>query len=231
MSNLLRLALVLLPLTACVTEAPEPEVDEAISEEDAGKADEVQAYKHYLLYADERGPKLVRAHGGALRCPDDVVREVCEIDQYAISPTAGFTTPTDVLIDELEQHPVIIRGRLVRVSSTDTVHLRASTLHRGLTSVVPFVPTCYRMKKVDGIETEFTRLDGSKVTTAQVTYFDDVDPTPDYWGQPTPAVQAQLDEAVEQSKTRTVFACGTVEAASYYNPNTSFWASQVFTSL
>jgi hypothetical protein len=224
----LRLLATIFALTACVTEEP-TDVDDAITEDEAGKADEVQAYKHYLIVAGWQGDELtgrylLRAGGGKLRCPDDVVRERCEITDYDLVPTLGLDESPTVILDEIEDHPMIARGRLVRTDD-DRVYLRMSALTRGLTTVQPSSPTtCFRLTPAAHTHT-ITKLDTSTVVKVQTLYWDYVDPTPDFWGQPTPAVQAKIDAALAVSGTRPVYTCGSIDKRE---TGDLYWAEQVF---
>ena len=70
-----------------------------------------------------------------------------------------------------------------------------------------------------------TKLDTSTITKVQTLYWDYVDPTPDFWGQPTPAVQAQIDAALALSGTRPVYTCGSIDKR---DTGDLYWAEQVF---
>jgi len=229
MTNLNLLALLALTISGCVTDDAAPDIDDAISEDEAGKADEVQAYKHYVLVAGEPGDEgtgryLARAGGGKLRCPDDVVRERCEITDYDLVPTAGLHEVPGVLVDEVEDHAMILRGRLVRTDD-DRVYLRMSAVTRGLTTVQPSPGvTCFRIKP-SGPYFTISKIETSTTVPTQTLYWDYVDPTPDFWGQPTPAVQAKIDAALAVSGTRPVYTCGSIDKR---DSGDLFWAEQVF---
>lgn len=227
MTNL-RLVLLALALPACMSDEIS-DLDEAITEDEVGKADEVQAYKHYLLVAGDPGDVgtgryLVRAGGGRLRCPDDVVRDRCEITDYDLVMTSGLDEVPGVLIDELETTPMIARGRLVRTDD-DRVYLRMSALTRGITTVVPSGVACYRVVP-SGSSYVLAKLDApSIIVKPRTLYFDDVDPTPDFWGQPTPAVQADIDDALAMSASRPVYTCAALDKR---DSGMLVWAQQVF---
>lgn len=228
MTNLRLFATVLVLVSACVTDEPS-DLDDAITEDEAGKADEVQAYKHYVLVTGEPGDEgtgkyLVRAGGGKLRCPNDVVAERCEISDYDLVPTLGLAEVPGVIIDEIEDHAMIVRGRLVRTAD-QRVYLRMSALTRGLTTVQPSIgTTCFRLTPSAHTHV-LTKLDTTTTVKTQTLYWDYVDPTPDFWGQPTPAVQAKIDAALAVSGTRPVYTCGTLDKRE---SGTLYWAEQVF---
>lgn len=228
-----------LPLFACATD-PEPlDTDEPLDWTEADKADTTGAYRHYLLAADpdtegERTIWMSRAGGGTLRCPDDVVRERCEVTAYDFLPTLALRENPEAVFAELLDRAMIARGRLVRTDD-GRVYLRASTLTRGLTSVAPW-GACYRLRARttegncpdDGsacVAYDLEQLDKTVVESPQVLFFDDVDPTPDFWGQPTPEVQALIDEALAVARTNAVYACGSVDRR---DTGDLFWANQVF---
>src|SRR5687768_130658 len=107
--------------TACVDEPPssDDDIDDAIGEDELGKTDSAGAYRHYLLWADptddnEAGKRyLARAGGGSLRCPDEVVRDVCELTLEDLVPATGSKIDPNIVFDELADHAVIVRGRMV----------------------------------------------------------------------------------------------------------------------
>ncbi len=222
----LRLLLLALVLPSCIDS--DDDVDDAITEDELGKADQVQAYKHYLLVSGEPGEQgtgryLTRAGGGKLRCPDDVVRERCEISDFDLVATPGLHEEPGVVVDELETTPMIARGRLVRTA--DRVYLKMSSLTRGITTVMPSGVGCYRIVP-SGNYYVLAKLDApSTIVKPQTLYFDDVDPTPDFWGQPTPAVQADIDAALEQATTRPVYTCAGLDKR---DSGMLVWAQQVF---
>ena len=228
MTNLRFCATVLVLVSGCVTDEPS-DLDDAITEDEAGKADEVQAYKHYVLVTGELGDAgtgkyLVRAGGGKLRCPNDVVAERCEISDYDLVPTLGLDESPLAVLDEIEDHAMIVRGRLVRTDD-QRVYLRMSAITRGLTSVQPSPGvTCFRIKP-SGPYFTISKIEASTIVKTQTLYWDYVDPTPDFWGQPTPAVQAKIDAALAVSGTRPVYTCGTLDKR---DSGTLFWAEQVF---
>jgi hypothetical protein len=224
------LCLSALLVSACAV-APGDEVDEPLTETDAGKADEIGDYRHYLLWAepseDGTGPRhLARAGGGSLRCPDGVIREVCDIEAFDFLPTLGLRESPDAVFDELAEHAMISRGRLVR---TDTrVYLRASALTRGITGVEP-AGTCYRIRpRTEDPFFDLEQLDTDVTEATPVLFFDNVDPSPDFWGQPTAAVQARIDAALELARTRPVFTCGEMDRR---DTGDLYWASQVFAPM
>lgn len=218
-----RLALCCL-LAACAA-APADDVDDAVDGAEADKADSTGAYRHYLLWAEPSdGTRwLARAGGGSLRCPDDVVREACEVTSADFLPTLGLDATPDVVFDELERHAMIARGRLIRTDE-GRVYLRASALTRGLTEVTPS-GACYRIRSATPGAYALELLDHATVEQPQVLFFDEVDPTPDFWGQSTPDVQAQLDAALELAATRPVYTCGALDRR---DTGDLWWANQVF---
>ncbi|HEY4179542.1 MAG TPA: hypothetical protein VGM90_22030 [Kofleriaceae bacterium] len=242
MSNLFRFALVLLPVTACMSAAgddgSDTDVDDAIS--DAGKTDQVQALKHYVLFMRDSATYVVRANGGAMRCEDNTLAEQCKIDFIGLVGPGGIGGSREAMIDELNDHPLLVSGHLAKVTADPTIYLRASSVTPALTSVVPPVgpdhpdttipASCYQLRQQADASIKYTRVDGTKMTLASVTEFDAVDPTPDDWGQPTPAVQAQIDKALAASKTHTVYACGFLDFRTDVH---QWWfdASQVFANL
>lgn len=217
----MRCLFLLLPLTACLDAS---DVDEPIDDADVAKADSVGAYRHYLLAHDPAHPDyrlLSRAGGGTLRCPQtgDVATQ-CSISQDDLQLTTHDSL--DVVYDELGDHPILARGRMVRASD-GRIYLRASALTRGITSVVP-TGLCYRITVIDGVD-RLAKLDSTLVEKKAGFEFDDVDPTPDFWGQPTPAVQAKIDAGLALAATRPVYTCGDVDRRDTGN---LFWAQQLF---
>jgi len=210
--------LFLLAFSACVDTA---ETDEPIDEADVAKADTAGAYRHYLLAIDPDHPDyrlLSRANGSTLRCPETgEVAEHCSITEQDLQLTTHDAL--DVVIDELEDHPIIARGRMVRTTD-GRIYLRASALTRGITSVVP-TGLCYRISASG----QLAKLDSSVVEKSQALEFDYVDPTPDFWGQPTPAVQAKIDAGLALAATRPVYTCGDMDRRDTGN---LFWAQQLF---
>ena len=221
-------------IAACIADTADPAIDEALTEVEGGKADEVGDYRHYLLWADPSADDrfwMARAGGGALRCPDDVVRETCEVTSLDVVPTSGLRANPDTVFDELHDHAMIARGRLIRTVD-DRVYLRASALTRGLTVVTP-TASCYRLRAAGTCSStsepcypyNLERLDSTTVEHPQVLFFDNVDPTPDFWGQPTPAVQEQIDRALVLAQSRPVYTCGELDRR---DTGDLWWANQVF---
>jgi hypothetical protein len=219
-----RIALLLVTATACIDEATEP-FDDAVADTD-GKADAADA-RHYLLTServpgDPEARTLRRAGGGKLRCPDGEVAEACAIVDFETTP--GLSATAAVLLDEVEDHPIILRGRIVK-RADERIVLRVSAATRGITSVDPTPSICYRLRPTTGLHYRFERLDTAETIESWHLYFDDVDPTPDFWGQPTPAVQAKIDDALRLAATRPVYSCGGFETRE---GEAWFWGSQVF---
>jgi hypothetical protein len=194
---------------------------EATAFADEGKADSI--VRHYLLWdvAETSEPGIRgyyrRAGGGKLRCPDNAIRERCTFDSSDIQLSSIFASTPEQIVDELEVQPMIARGRLV--VSDGRVQLRITGLTRAITSVVP-TATCYRIRPLTTagncpvgsepfcFDNEFQRLDTSTTDIVGYMSFDEVDPTPDFWGQPTPAVQAKIDDALLLARARPVYTCG-----------------------
>ena len=214
------------------------EVDDAIDAEE-GKADSIS--RHYLLWAaSSQHPGTLgyyaRAGGGELRCPDGEIRERCELSAEDLELSSRFSATTSAqVIDELEDHSIIARGRIVQ--SGDRIYLYATALTRGITSVVPTTP-CYRIQPLSTAgncpvgsepfcyQNEFTQLDTSDVTLVEHIYLDGADPTPDFWDQATPAVQAKIDAGLLLARSRPVYTCGEIEERAA--DDHWFWGSQLF---
>ena len=235
--------------TACLADEPsEDDIDDALdaSELDDGKADGSSS-RHYLLW-HRPGVELYfaafgRAGGGRLRCPDGEVREYCEIEgsDLRLGPAvagAGEQGASDLVIDELNDRSMIARGRLIREG--DRVYLHATALTRSITEVMPQAP-CYRIRPVTtegncpaGSEpfcyiNNFEKLDTPIVRKVQHIYLDDADPTPDFWGQPTPLVQKKIDDGLLAARTRPVYTCGGMEnRGTEASPDLWFWGMQLF---
>ncbi|HEY5933403.1 MAG TPA: hypothetical protein VIU61_02135 [Kofleriaceae bacterium] len=239
MTSILRLFSVFSILAACVSDSTELDIDEPVDEADAGKADTVGEYRHYVLWAapgtespDARW--IARAGGGKLRCPDDEIREACELDIWDFVPTPGLDVSPEVVFDELGERAMIARGRLVR--GEDRVHLRASALTRAVTEVTPPSP-CFRLRAVDRagncpadpdercVSYALEQLDTTIRELPKTVFFDDVDPTPDSWGQPTPAVQALIDDGLATARTRPVYSCGRMDRR---DTGDLYWGHQLF---
>lgn len=221
------LLLALLCTSACVTADDTVDVDEPVDDMELGKEDSAPL-RHYLLTASvpagEVGMRtLSRAGGGTLRCMDEVVREACAVSEYDLVPNASLGVYPLELIDELEDHPVIARGRLVRVDGR--VVLKISAVTRGITSVIPIAAPCYRLRPLTGNDHRFELLDSAVSEVNRQLYFDDVDPTPDFWNQPTPYVQAKIDDALELARTRPVYTCGYFDRR---DTGDLYWGQQLF---
>lgn len=221
------LLLILLCASACVTAEDTVDVDEPVDDTEPGK-DDSSALRHYLLTAnvpvgevDMRS--LSRAGGGTLRCMDEVVRDACAVTDLDLVPAVSLGISSGELLDELEDHPVIVRGRLARIDGR--IVLRISAVTRGITRVIPSAAPCYRLRPLTGLEHRFELLDSTTSEVNQRLYFDDVDPTPDLWSQATPYVQAKIDGALELARTRPVYTCG------YFDRQPTgdlFWGQQLF---
>ena len=204
-----RFALIAL-LAACATD-PADDFDDAVA--DDGKADSVS--RHYLLtnapFPDESDAlTLTRAGGGKLRCPNGEVADACPMYVGDLETTPGLSTTADVLRDEALDHAIVLRGRIVKLAD-DRIVMRATAATHAITTVLPY-GTCYRVRPTaQPIVHRFERLDTTEVVTTGHIYLDDADPTPDFWGQPTPAVQAKIDDGFRVAATRPVYTCGGFE--------------------
>src|SRR5689334_12772682 len=123
------LLLVLLCTAACVTTEAPVDVDEPIDDAEPGK-DDSAPLRHYLLTAHvpigELGARtLSRAGGGTMRCMDEVVRESCAVTAEDVIAAASLGIASEVLLDEIEEHPVIARGHLVRIDGRVVLRISA----------------------------------------------------------------------------------------------------------
>jgi hypothetical protein len=199
--------------------------DDLVAADTVGKADG-PALHHYVVWSVRSAASVLprylrRAGGGRLHCADGTLSATCVIDSDFIAPTAAVSAESAVIFDELEDHPMILEGRLVKVDGR--VQLKTTQLRRGLSSNVSEASACYRVSplstpeacSVDGdpacFAYRYEQLDSSHVQEAQDLYLDNIDPTPDEFGQATPAVQAKIDTALRLSRTQIVFGCGTFD--------------------
>ena len=220
-----RLALIA-ALTACATTDEPTDFDDAVA--DPGKADALDA-RHYVLTnapfeGEPEARTLVRAGGGKLRCPNGDVAETCAVNPGDLETTPGLSTTAEVVLDEAADHAIVLRGRIVRLADGRYV-MRASAATHAITTVLPY-GSCYRIRPTaQPIVMRFERLDSSEVVESGHIYLDDADPTPDFWGQPTPAVQAKIDNGFRVAATRPVYVCGGFEDRG---GEPWFWGGQMF---